>query len=239
MKGLCSGLTAAAVFIAAGCQAKEPPTQVVYRFDDHRYLELKGWDCEGELWYVDVKKGIHSQIASQFYRIFTKKFVHPSERYIAIPWWGNVTGGFSVSKDYGQTWVKGGASMSPGENEPDGSNAPYYDDVLSFTVVNDQGFLQTKHRLYMSSKPFDDPRLAAGGPGIEYTVDDGTGQKVSGKVEPRSPGWSWGMVYMTKQGLEGSTEQLKTNWQNQPDKVPEVKDYTGWDHMRCDMDAGR
>ena len=91
----------------------------------------------------------------------------------------------------------------------------------------------------MSSKPFDDPRLAAGGPGIEYTVDDGTGQKVSGKVEPRSPGWPWGMVYMTKQGLEGSTEQLKTNWQNQPDKVPEVKDYTGWDHMRCDMDAGR
>ena len=239
MKGLCSGLTAAAVFIAADCQAKEPPTQVVYRFDDHRYLELKGWDCEGELWYVDAKKGIHSQIASQFYRIFTKKFVHPSERYIAIPWWGNVTGGFSVSKDYGQTWVKGGASMSSGENEPDGSNAPYYDDVLSFTVVNDQGFLQTKHRLYMSSKPFDDPRLAAGGPGIEYTVDDGTGQKVSGKVEPRSPGWSWGMVYMTKQGLEGSTEQLKTNWQNQPDKVPEVKDYTGWDHMRCDMDAGR
>ncbi|MEG5434863.1 hypothetical protein [Enterobacter asburiae] len=233
------GIVLTAMLVISDCHAKGTPTQVVYRFDDHRYLELKGWDCEGELWYVDAKKGIHSQIASQFYRIFTKKFVHPSERYIAIPWWGNVTGGFSVSKDYGQTWVKGGASMSSGENEPDGSNAPYYDDVLSFTVVNDQGFLQTKHRLYMSSKPFDDPRLAAGGPGIEYTVDDGTGQKVSGKVEPRSPGWSWGMVYMTKQGLEGSTEQLKTNWQNQHDKVPEVKDYTGWDHMRCDMDAGR
>ena len=233
------GIVLTAMLVISDCHAKGTPTQVVYRFDDHRYLELKGWDCEGELWYVDAKKGIHSQIASQFYRIFTKKFVHPSERYIAIPWCGNVTGGFSVSKDYGQTWVKGGASMSSGENEPDVSNAPYYDDVLSFTVVNDQGFLQTKHRLYMSSKPFDDPRLAAGGPGIEYTVDDGTGQKVSGKVEPRSPGWSWGMVYMTKQGLEGSTEQLKTNWQNQPDEVPEVKDYTGWDHMRCDMDAGR
>ncbi|EPF4548929.1 T6SS immunity protein Tli3 family protein, partial [Klebsiella aerogenes] len=24
-----------------------------------------------------------------------------------------------------------------------------------------------------------------------------------------------------------------------PDRVPEVKGYTGWDHMRCDMDAGR
>ncbi|MGU0056868.1 T6SS immunity protein Tli3 family protein [Enterobacter hormaechei] len=33
---------------------KEPPTQVVYRFDDHRFLELKGWGCEGELWYTDT-----------------------------------------------------------------------------------------------------------------------------------------------------------------------------------------
>ncbi|HDC4533158.1 TPA: hypothetical protein O8T86_003902 [Enterobacter asburiae] len=235
MKGLCTGLTAAAVFIAAGCQAKEPPTQVVYRFDDHRYLELKGWNCEGELWYTDTKRGIHTEPVSQFYRIFTRKFIHPSERYIAIPTWDSP--GSMISKDYGQTWFP--SAFSPGENEPNGDSSPPYDDVLSFTVVNDQGFLKTKHRLYMSSKPFDDPRLAAGGPGIEYTVDDGTGQKVSGKVEPRSPGWPWGMVYMTKQGLEGSTEQLKTNWQNQPDKVPEVKDYTGWDHMRCDMDAGR
>jgi hypothetical protein len=34
----------------------------------------------------------------------------------------------------------------------------------------------------------------------------------------------------------GSIEQFKINWQGQPDKVPEVKNYTGWDHMRCDMD---
>jgi hypothetical protein len=48
-----------------------------------------------------------------------------------------------------------------------------YDDVLSFTVVNDQGFLQTKHRLYMSSRPFDDPRLLPGGKGIHYELQDG------------------------------------------------------------------
>lgn len=231
-----AGITLAAMLLVSGCRAisKEPPTQVVYRFDDHRYLELKGWDCEGELWYTDTKRGIHTEPVSQYYRLFTRKFIHQSERYIAITGWG--AGGFMVSKDYGQTWRSVG--IAPGHNEPNGDDGPPYEDVLSFTVVNDQGFLQTKHRLYMSSKPFDDPRLAAGGPGIEYTVDDGTGQKVSGKVEPRSPGWPWGMVYMTKQGLEGSTEQLKTNWQNQPDKVPEVKGYTGWDHMRCNMDAG-
>ncbi|CAA2951141.1 TPA: hypothetical protein ACKFMW_000585 [Enterobacter hormaechei] len=235
MKGLCTVLAATSVVLATGCQAKEPPTQVVYRFDDHRYLELKGWDCEGELWYTDTRRGIHTQPVSQFYRIFTKKFVHPSERYIAIPTWDDP--GTIISKDYGKTWSPQFFSVGP--NEPDGTNQPSYEDIISFTVVNDQGFLQTKHRLYMSSKPFEDPRILPGGPGIAYTVDDGMGNKVSDTLDPRFPGWAWGMVYMTKQGLKHSTQQFKANWQDLPDSVPEVKGYTGWDHMRCDMDAGR
>ncbi|MBY7199679.1 hypothetical protein M8Q32_01460 [Enterobacter hormaechei] len=235
MKGLCTVLAATSVVLATGCQAKEPLTQVVYRFDDHRYLELKGWDCEGELWYTDTRRGIHTQPVSQFYRIFTKKFVHPSERYIAIPTWDDP--GTIISKDYGKTWSPQFFSVGP--NEPDGTNQPSYEDIISFTVVNDQGFLQTKHRLYMSSKPFEDPRILPGGPGIAYTVDDGMGNKVSDTLDPRFPGWAWGMVYMTKQGLKHSTQQFKANWQDLPDSVPEVKGYTGWDHMRCDMDAGR
>ncbi|EOE2554748.1 hypothetical protein ACKEHR_001102 [Enterobacter hormaechei] len=235
MKGLCTVLAATSVVLATGCQAKEPLTQVVYRFDDHRYLELKGWDCEGELWYTDTRRGIHTQPVSQFYRIFTKKFVHPSERYIAIPTWDDP--GTIISKDYGKTWSPQFFSVGP--NEPDGTNQPSYEDIISFTVVNDQGFLQTKHRLYMSSKPFEDPRILPGGPGIAYTVHDGMGNKVSDTLDPRFPGWAWGMVYMTKQGLKHSTQQFKANWQDLPDSVPEVKGYTGWDHMRCDMDAGR
>lgn len=54
--------------------ADTSPTQIVYRFDGHRYLELKGWNCAGEIWYVDTKRGIRTQPVSQFYRIFTKKF---------------------------------------------------------------------------------------------------------------------------------------------------------------------
>jgi hypothetical protein len=76
MKALCSGI-AAAVLMASGCQAKEPPTQVVYRFDDHRYLELKGWDCEGELWYTDTQRGIHSEPVSQFYEYLLKSLSIP------------------------------------------------------------------------------------------------------------------------------------------------------------------
>ena len=41
--------------------------------------------------------------------------------------------------------------------------------MFSFTVVNDR--FCRPHRLYMSSKPFDDPRLAAGGPGIQYVIE--------------------------------------------------------------------
>ena len=228
MKGLFTAL--AAMLMAVGCQAQQPPTQVIYRFDDHRYLELKGWGCEGELWYTDTLRGIHTEPVSQIYRIFTKKFIHPSDRYIAIPNWE--IDGFIVSKDNGQTWSPVG--YSPGYNEPDGMNSPPRDDVLSFTVVNDQGFLQTRHRLYMSSKPFDDPRLAAGGPGIQYVID---GEVRT--ITPQSPGPSWGMDYITKQGLENDTAKFHTNYQGLPDRVPEVKGYTGWDHMRCDMDAGR
>jgi len=59
MKGLCTVLALATVGLAADCMAKEPPTQVVYRFDDHRHLEIKGWGCEGELWYTYTKRFIH------------------------------------------------------------------------------------------------------------------------------------------------------------------------------------
>ncbi|WP_025758157.1 T6SS immunity protein Tli3 family protein [Enterobacter sichuanensis] len=231
MKELCVGIITTAVLFAAACKASEPPTQVVYRFDNHRYLELKGWDCEGELWYTDTQRGIHTRPVNQYYRIFSRKFIHPSEKYIAITSWD--VSGFMVSKDYGKTWQL--AQFSPSGNEPNGDNRAPAEYVVSFTVVNDQGFLLTKHRLYMSSKPFDDPRLATNGPGITYTLEDGTVQK----IEPRSPGWPWGVVYMTPQGLKHSVEQYKTNWQKQPDKVPDVNGYTGWDHMRCDMDAGR
>ncbi len=127
------GLMATAVLLAIGRQAKEPPTQVVYRFDDHRYLELKGWGCEGELWYTDTELGIHTQPVSQFYKIFTKKFIHPSERYIAIPTGLSRT---IISKDYGKTWSP--QFYSAGSNEPNGDSSPPYDDIISFTVVKDR-----------------------------------------------------------------------------------------------------
>ncbi|WP_444979422.1 T6SS immunity protein Tli3 family protein, partial [Citrobacter europaeus] len=41
---------------------KKTPSQVIYRFDDNRYLELIGYDCEGYVVYHDIKRKVHKSI---------------------------------------------------------------------------------------------------------------------------------------------------------------------------------
>ena len=236
-----TGIALMAGLISA-CQAtpQSPPTQVVYRFDDNRFLELVGYNCEGALWFTDTKLGIHSQVEEQFYRIFSNKYVHPSERYIAITMYEG--SGFYISKDYGRTWDM--ASYAPGSGAVRyGASNPKREDIESFTVVNDQGFMLTKAGdIYMSSKPFDDPRLSPGGSGIAYTFLDHRGNLKQDRLMPGNSGLDWGREYLSWNSVNSSTpwviDAFKPNWQGIPDKVPEVKNYTGWDHMRCDPNLG-
>ncbi len=216
-----------------------PPTQVVYRFDDHRYLELTGFNCEGALWYTDSQKGIHTEIVDRFYRVFTKKYVHPSERYIAVTQYR--TTGIYFSKDYGKTWSL--AYFTPGGGAKRYGSWGMLEDVDSFTVVNDQGFFLTKERdLYISSKPFDDPRLQPGGEGIAYTYKNYDGVLKHDRLMPGASGLDWGEEYTSWNSINDPQpwiiDAYKPNWQGIPNKVPEVKNYTGWDHMRCDPDLG-
>ncbi|WP_345769036.1 T6SS immunity protein Tli3 family protein [Citrobacter amalonaticus] len=242
---------------AGSRRAHKPPVQVIYRFDDHRYLELEGFYCEGALWYNDTQKGIRAEVVARdtpIFRISFFKYVHPSEKYIAIPW--DDLSAILISKDYGQTW--GSARFSPGGGaDPYGKRiparvsdygtklppgeyiGPIRKDVVSMTVVNDQGFLLTRWGdLYISSKPFDDPRLQPGGGGIDYVYD---GEKHH--LEPSDSYNSyWGKNYTSWASASGPNAWLtfseKANWQGIPNKVPEVKNYTGWDHMTCDLDVG-
>ncbi len=46
------------------------------------------------------------------------------------------------------------------------------------------------------------------------------------------------MSYIELSTLKGQTNEEKAEWQGLPTKVPEVKNYTGWDHMQCDPDLG-
>ena len=222
------------LFPLSGCtRPQQPPTQIIYRFDDHRYLELKGWYCEGALYYVDPVRGIRAEVASQFYRAFADKYIHPSERYIAIPGWD--TDAFAVSKDYGKTWQTGRFATNYHTVEPERTLRPKRENMLSFTVVNDQGFLLTRQgNLYMSSKPFDDPRVMPGGAGIDYLDVDGDPHH----LRPGSAGPAWGLEYLAPKNIEYITASELANWQDLPTQVPEVKNYKGWDHMQCDPNKG-
>ena len=215
----------AALLLIAGCYGRtsEKPAQIIYRFDDHRYLELVGYYCQGALNYVDTKLGIKSEVQSQFYQAFGEKLIHPSERYLVIPHWD--ARALAVSKDYGQTWQTAPIS---------GDYAPSSKEAKSLTVVNDRGYFLTKDgRLYVSSAPFDDPRILPGGPGIDYFVE---GER--GTITPQSPGRAWGREFLSKDGLKGSTMELHSNWDDFPQKVPEVINYQGWDHMKCNPSLG-
>lgn len=76
--------------------------QIVYRYDDHRYLVLVGHRCQGVVWYVDNKRNIKTEVTSSSFRLFLKPYIHPSERYIAITDYD--ASFFYVSRDYGQNF---------------------------------------------------------------------------------------------------------------------------------------
>ena len=250
------GIIIGAVLLCAitAC-TKKIPSQVIYRFDDNRYLELIGYDCEGYVVYHDIKRKIHKSIyGNPIYRVFSGEFIHPSEQYILVPEWE--PGAYKISKDYGQTWqvAKYMAPFPALERNSDGvmRDRPEGKEIKRVVVVNNQAFISTAQgHLYMSSYPFDDPRLAPGGPGIDYQYFDDTyylyrpgkhksgGEYVNAHIRPESPGYAWGMVIFMKQGLDNLVESEKANYQNLPDKEPEVVGYKGWTRMHCDMDAGK
>ncbi|WP_420361633.1 T6SS immunity protein Tli3 family protein [Citrobacter braakii] len=233
------------------------PSQIIYRYDDNRYLELKGFNCDGALWYHDNKRSIHKEIYDGIFasfRIFTGEYIHPSDKYIFIPEWE--PGAYTISKDYGQTWEVA-SYMSPFQGQERNSEGNMVDrpegkEIKRVVVVNNQAFITTsQNHLYMSSYPFDDPRLKPGGPGIDYKYFDDTyylykpgkhksnGEYVDGHTSPEFPGRAWGTVVFMKAALAHLTEGYKANYQNLPDKEPEVVGYKGWTRMRCDLDAGK
>ena len=244
-----------AISLCAVSACTKSPSQIIYRFDDNRYLELIGYDCEGYVVYHDIKRNIHKSIYSNpIYMVFTGEYIHPSEQYVLVPEWE--PGAYKISKDYGQTWQVA-SYMSPFQGQERNSEGNMVDrpegkEIKRVVVVNNQAFITTsQNHLYMSSYPFEDPRLKPGGPGIDYKFFDDTyylyrpgkhksnGEYVNAHIRPESPGAAWGTVVFMKKGLNNLVESEKSNYQNLPDKEPEVVGYKGWTRMRCDLDAGK
>ncbi|QTQ35920.1 Uncharacterized protein ToN1_17650 [Aromatoleum petrolei] len=125
---------------------RKPATQVIYRFDDHRHLELEGYTCEGAIDYVDTQRGIRTRVMHQFAQVFLPTFIHADNDgdFIFIPY--DDVSAFRVSRDNGATfenarWV--------------GSRYFDVEEITALTVVKQQAFIETRDgRLFMTSKPF-------------------------------------------------------------------------------------
>jgi hypothetical protein len=122
----------------------QPPTQIVYRFDDHRRLELTGWGCEGAIHYIDTKRKIRGEVASQFARVFLPSMTHADDDgdFIFFPL--DDLSGFIISKDHGKTF----------ESATWIGSRPSIEVIKKVTVIHRQAFLEGKDgRLFMTSKP--------------------------------------------------------------------------------------
>ena len=141
--GLVAALTLVAATPVTG-PSPQPPTQIVYRFDDHRYLELTGWRCEGAIHYIDTKRNIRGELASQYTRVFLLPIIHADNDGDFIFFPDEDISGFRISKDFGKTfedatWI----GFRPGIEE-----------IKKVTVVNQQAFLEGRDgRLFMTSMP--------------------------------------------------------------------------------------
>ncbi|MDM2801947.1 hypothetical protein OGY71_05940, partial [Citrobacter sp. Cpo109] len=143
------GIIIGAVLLCAitAC-TKKIPSQIIYRYDDNRYLELKGYNCEGALWYHDIRRNIHKELVNGIYstyRIFSGVYIHSSDKYILIPRWE--PGAYTISKDYGQTWQVA-TYMSPSQGQEKNSDGNMVDrpegkEIKRVVVVNNQAFITT------------------------------------------------------------------------------------------------
>lgn len=134
--------------LLCACSVSADPgaTQIVYRFDDHRYLTLTGHRCEGAINYVDEERDINTPVMEQFARAFLPPITHADDDgdFIFIP--NHAISAFRVSKDHGKTFK---TARWVGLIEF-GTEA-----VAQVTVVNRQAFIELKDgRLFMTSKPF-------------------------------------------------------------------------------------
>ncbi len=134
-------------------QPRQSATQIVYRFDNSRYLSLTGYACEGTIDFVDETKGIRTRVIHQFARVFLPDFVHSDidSGYIIIPY--EDASAFRVSKDYGRTfrtvrWI---------------GTRPWAREITRITVAGRQAFIEIQDgRLFMTSNPADNDRWGMG-----------------------------------------------------------------------------
>lgn len=125
------------------------PTQIVYRFDENRYIQLTGYRCEGQAYFIDKKEQVYTELAPHSWRLFLPPYAHPAKNYISIPM--SDISAIDTSIDGGRTFSEGLFDI-PAKSR---GLTPNIKEIASYTVVNDQGFFLTKNdEIFMGHKPF-------------------------------------------------------------------------------------
>ena len=124
------------------------PTQVVFRFDDHRFIQLTGYGCRGRMYYIDEQKQIYYELARHSAEVLTEPFAHMPEDYIFVPL--SDYSAIDVSQDGGRSFT----SIHLKTTDLIGNYRPDYNTVENIVVINNQFFLKDKNRgIYRSPKP--------------------------------------------------------------------------------------
>ena len=138
------------------------PTQVVFRFDEHRFIQLTGYGCQGRMYYVDDQKQIYYELARHSAKVLTEPFAHMPEDYIFVPL--SDYSAIDFSQDGGHSFE----TIHIETYEGMGSYQPTYHTVENIVVMNNQFFLKDKNRgIYRSPKPI----------GSAFTVLSATNEK--------------------------------------------------------------
>ncbi|MFQ1018632.1 hypothetical protein ACGH6R_02295 [Gilliamella sp. CG13] len=126
------------------------PTQIVFKFDNYRSLQLTGLGCQGRLYYIDEQKQIYSELALHSARALTEPFSHMPEDYIFVPL--RDYSGIDYSRDGGRTFRTTHFHTS---DKVKGYYRPMVDTVEQIVVLNNQIFVLDKNRgIYRSPQPY-------------------------------------------------------------------------------------
>ena len=138
------------------------PTQVVFRFDEHRFIQLTGYGCQGRMYYVDDQKQIYYELARHSAEVLTEPFAHMPEDYIFIP--SSDYSAIDFSQDGGRSF----GTIDIETYEYMEIYQPNYNTVENIVVMNNQLFFKDKNRgIFRSPKPI----------GSGFTVLSATNEK--------------------------------------------------------------
>ncbi|WP_232427334.1 hypothetical protein [Burkholderia ubonensis] len=153
-----------------------PPKQVVYRFDEHRYIENDsgpGYNlpCQAELYYVDETLGIRTQFGGNGKRNPTGLFKVVNSPYVIA----RDDDALYVSFDQGRSFkfvvvggradvVVVGNNIYIGGGGADGPRGAFTSGAIRFLVIKpDEQKIELQYRARKPLSPYDLKRLASGG----------------------------------------------------------------------------